>query len=127
VTSDLLDPLDEIGRRFEVRAAETFARARPDDADAQRSLAYAYAGAGRHEDALAVDLKLVAMDPENAGYAYDLACTYALLGRADEAFAALDRAVDLGFDDEELLASDDDLAALRVDGRWEAMVRRVSR
>src|SRR5262245_91390 len=93
------DPLEDIALRFEIRWAEENARARPDDLDALRMLAYAYSAAGRHEEALREDVRLVERAPERADLHYDLACSQALVGRTDEAFASLRRAVDLGFDD----------------------------
>jgi tetratricopeptide (TPR) repeat protein len=112
------DPLDEIALRFEIRWAEAHARARPEDLDALRMLAYAYSAAGRHEEALVEDRRLVERAPERADLHYDLACSLALLGRRDEAFASLGRALDLGFDDGDCLDSDDDLVSLRKDPRW---------
>lgn len=121
------DPLTEIGLRFEVSMAEAHARAHPEDFEAQRLLAYAYTGAGRHAEALEADLRLVALHPERSELRYDLACSYALLDRADEAFAALHEAVERGFDDLEHLADDDDLASLRTDPRWPALVKRLAK
>jgi hypothetical protein len=119
------DPLDEIALRFEVRWAEEHALARPDDLDARRMLAYAYSAAGRHADALREDLLLVAREPDRADLHYDLACSQALSGLADEAFASLGRALDLGFDDADCLDADDDLATLRLDARWSPLRARL--
>ena len=119
------DPLEEIACRFEVRMAEEHARACPADLDALRALAYAYTAARRYEEALSTDLALVARDPSRADLCYDLACSYALLRRADEAFDALERALALGFDDGDCLALDDDLASLHGDPRWKAVVSRL--
>ena len=121
------DALTEIGLRFEVSMAEAHARAHPEDFEAQRALAYAYTEAGRHALALEADLRLVALHPERSELHYDLACSYALLDRADEAFAALDAAVERGYDDAEHLSDDDDLASLRTDPRWPALVKRLEK
>jgi Flp pilus assembly protein TadD len=120
------ESLDEIGRRFEVRWAEAHSRGRPDDLEALRVLAYLYSSQGRHEDALREDLRLVAAAPERADLHYDLACSQALLGRKDDAFASLERAVALGFGDPALLDEDDDLASLRADPRWAPLRARVA-
>jgi tetratricopeptide (TPR) repeat protein len=121
-----VDPLDDIATRFEVRWAEAHAHARPDDLEALRSLAYAYSAAGRHEDALREDRRLVERAPDRADFHYDLACSYALLGRRDEAFASLGRALDLGFDDADCFDSDDDLVSLRGDPRWASLRARLA-
>lgn len=118
------DPIDEISRRFEVRMAEEHAGLRPADTEALRALAYAYTAAERYEDALKTDRALVAREPTRADFRYDLACSYALLHRADEAFDALDEALSLGFDDWDCLLEDDDLLSLREDARWAPLVGR---
>lgn len=56
--------------------------------------------------------------------AYNLACAYALAGKIDEAFAALDRCVAKGFlkileNVEHMKTKDPDLESLRKDPRWE--------
>lgn len=59
-----------------------------------------------------------------AGYkpgvsAYNIACGYARMGERDAAFEWLDRARDHGFDLDEYLESDSDLASLHGDPRFE--------
>jgi len=54
--------------------------------------------------------------------AYNLACLDARAGRLDQAFARLDEAIAAGFDDDVPLAKDPDLAALRGDPRFSAIV-----
>lgn len=54
--------------------------------------------------------------------AYNVACAHARAGRVDRALAWLDRAIQLGFRDDRLLAEDPDLAAVRADPRF-AMLR----
>jgi len=54
--------------------------------------------------------------------AYNLACLDARQGRLDQAFARLDEAIAAGFDDDVPLAKDPDLAALRGDPRFSAIV-----
>jgi tetratricopeptide (TPR) repeat protein len=54
---------------------------------------------------------------------YNLACAYSLLGRLDEAFAALEAAFGMGESEEvaglrEHALQDPDLANLRQDARW---------
>jgi thioredoxin-like negative regulator of GroEL len=119
------ESLDEIGRRFDVEVAEAAARTRPNDVEALHWLACMYAQAGRYEESLATDLDVVARAPDRSEFRYDLACSYALLRRADEAFAELSRAVELGFDDGAHLRADPDLDAIRADPRFAALLARV--
>jgi tetratricopeptide (TPR) repeat protein len=120
------DAIEEISARFLLRVAEAHARANPGDLDALRELAYAYTAAGRLEEALAADRELVAREPLHADLHYDLACSFALLHRGDEAFASLTRALDLGFTDRAILESDDDLSSLHADPRWSALLTRLT-
>jgi len=52
---------------------------------------------------------------------YNQACGYALAGQKDEAFAALHKALDNGFDSPDHLAKDDDLDSLHGDPRWASL------
>lgn len=54
--------------------------------------------------------------------AWNLACGYARTGRADDAFAKLQLAREQGFGTKAELAADADLASLRSDPRWQALV-----
>ena len=119
------DAIEEISSRFLLAVAEAHARAHPGDLDALRELAYAYTAAGRLDDALAADRELVAREPLRADLHYDLACSFALLARSDDAFASLGRALDLGFDALPILEADDDLRSLRADPRWGALLARL--
>lgn len=119
------DAIAEISGRFLLRVAEAHAKANPGDLDALRELAYAYTTAGRLEEALAADRELVAREPLRADLHYDLGCSFALLGRSDDAFASLTRALDLGFDSLPILEADDDLRSLRPDPRFAVLVARL--
>ena len=122
---DAPDGLLAISRRFEVEMAEAGARARPNDVDALHWLACVYAEVGRYAESLATDLDVVARCPGRADFRYDLACSYALMGRADEAIVELHKAVDLGFDDGDHLRVDPDLESLRLDPRFAEVIARV--
>jgi hypothetical protein len=56
---------------------------------------------------------------------YNAACCYALDGKVDRAFAALDELVTAGDRNLEHLQADQDLASLHADPRWQSMVSRV--
>jgi tetratricopeptide (TPR) repeat protein len=58
--------------------------------------------------------------PENN--AYNLACAYARLGDKDRAFAWLERALAMRFLNLELAMTDDDLASLRADPRFQRLI-----
>jgi Zn-dependent protease len=58
--------------------------------------------------------------------AYNTACAHARAGGLDQAFAWLDRAVDLGFRDGKLLADDPVLATVRADPRYSLLRNRIA-
>jgi len=58
---------------------------------------------------------------------YNAACAEALAGRADAAFASLERAVALGWANVEHLAADTDLASLHADPRWQKVTAAAGR
>jgi tetratricopeptide (TPR) repeat protein len=58
---------------------------------------------------------------------YNSACSWSLAGRRDAALGALLQALDSGFDDLGLVQGDDDLAAIRSDGRYPLLLERAMR
>jgi hypothetical protein len=54
---------------------------------------------------------------------YNLACAQARVGARREAIDSLERAVAAGFEDRARMASDEDLASLREDARFQALLR----
>ncbi|HYC76733.1 MAG TPA: DUF6624 domain-containing protein, partial [Planctomycetota bacterium] len=70
--------------------------------------------------------QLAALPQATAGNVYDAACTMALAGLKDEAFAYLEQALDRGFSSFfHLTDNDADLASLRNDARWPQIVAKV--
>ena len=55
---------------------------------------------------------------------YNLTCAHALRGEVDQALDAFERAVEAGYDDFDLIASDPDLAPLRDQSRFQNVVER---
>ena len=88
-------------------------------------MGYAYTHVGRYEDGLRLDRRLSRLMPDDRMVHYNLACSLALLGRADEAFEVLARAVELGYDDPDHLRVDPDLDSIRDDGRFSALLARL--
>ena len=71
-----------------------------------------------------LDLQLVRLRPDRPVPWYNLACSYALLGMADRAFEALERALRLGYGHIHHLRRDPDLKSLRRDPRFTRLLRR---
>ena len=68
---------------------------------------------------------LVALNPEQPAYWYDLACCRALLGRKEEALQALTQAVETGFTRADHAEQDPDLEPLRNEPQFEELLRRM--
>ena len=82
------------------------------------------AARGEYARALQLDRRLVRLIPDNAIAWYNLACTYAVLGMVDPAFAALQRSLELGYRYVARLRQDSDLKLLRRDPRFLRLMRR---
>ena len=101
----------------------------PDDPATLASRALAYARVGKGQEALADANRAVdEQDTEDLwdpGTMYDVACVYAQLDAEALAIDALSNALDLGFDDVDLLENDPDLDKLRKSPQFRALLREV--
>jgi len=118
--------LEDLATEFRIGLFETALALGRDDISLMAELAELYTRAGRVREGLALDEALVAREPDNPIFRYNLACSLALVGRVDRAFDELDRAVGSGFDDTKLLLEDRDLDRLRADPRWRRLVERLA-
>jgi tetratricopeptide (TPR) repeat protein len=110
---------------FEIQFFEGVTHRDPDFIDALQILGDAYTKTGQWEKGLHVDKRLARLCPQNPLVFYNLACSYSVMSRLDEAFAALNKAVKLGYDDARWLTKDPDLENLRKDSRFEAIKREL--
>ncbi len=120
------DAVQLAGIRFQIGVAEEALSAQPNDTDILRYLAHAYTLVERAEEGLLADQRLVKLMPTDARVHYNLACSYALTGRKEEALDTLEEALGLGFEDLELLRNDEDLETLHTEPRFEAIERRLA-
>jgi tetratricopeptide (TPR) repeat protein len=74
---------------------------------------------GRYEDGLALSRLAMALEPNNPAHAYNAACCEARRGRTGPALDHLERALKLGFSDAAHLKTDEDLASLRKEPRFQ--------
>ncbi|HEX9780035.1 MAG TPA: hypothetical protein VGB20_02340 [bacterium] len=98
---------------FEIAFYEKLVHAYPEFVDALMPLAEAYTRRGFHEKGLEVDLKLIKLKAYDPIVWYNMACSYSLLERIEDAMGALREAVRLGYSDLRHLRHDPDLAKLR--------------
>jgi tetratricopeptide (TPR) repeat protein len=114
------DAVTKIG--IELLAAE------PNDSLALHHVGYAYHVRGRYDEALEYHRRGAALvgDRYAGTAAYNAACAHALKGEAGAAFEWLEKALGLGFRDAKQIRIDPDLASLRTDPRFEAVVAKLS-
>ena len=79
---------------------------------------------GLHDEALAIDRRLVALRPGDGVAHYNLACSLALGGHPREAIAQLRVALERGYDDFEFLETDSDLDSVREHPLYNELMRR---
>lgn len=82
--------------------------------------------AGEYERAIASFERAIDEDLRVGAATYNIACGMALLGRTSEAIDWLERAAERGFDLSEYLFSDGDLASLRAEPRFRALLEKHS-
>jgi serine/threonine protein kinase/Flp pilus assembly protein TadD len=97
----------------------------PDDVRALYLGGVALAQLGQPERAVDWANRALALDSEDSGVLYNVACVQALTGRKDDAFASLEKAIKNGFGHREWLENDSDLAILRDDPRFDALLKRL--
>jgi len=104
---------------FDIRFLEDLLVRMGDNSELLSQLGYLYTQCGRYRDGLAVDRRLVALRPRDSIAFYNLACSHSRLKQSTRAFAALRRAIELGYRDVEHMQIDPDLENIRKDPRWQ--------
>ncbi len=100
---------------FEIAFYENVLKDAPDFIEALSAIGDLYTRVGLWQKGLDVDIKLSKLRSEDAIVFYNLACSYALLNQPRASLNALNKAIDLGYDDFEYLFTDEDLANLLKD------------
>jgi len=110
---------------FEVHFMEDLLKSDPCNEDALMLLGHAYTRRGEYERGLDIDRRLIRLRPTDPTVYYNLACSFSLLGKLDDAFAALERAASLGYRDVKHLLDDPDLVNLRETARFRRFVSKI--
>lgn len=110
---------------IEISFLEGVVRRDPAYEQALRVLGDDYAQRGRHTDGLQIDETLARLHPNDPSVIYNLACSYVLTQRFDDAFTALFRALDSGYSDFKWISRDPDMKPLRTDPRWKKVRERI--
>lgn len=103
---------------IQIQFMEGVVRRDPRYVEALQLLGDNYTKRGRYSEGLGVDERLAELEPQNPLVFYNLACSYSLLDRSDDAADALERALRLGYRDFKWLARDPDLKKLRKSPRY---------
>ncbi len=112
---------------IEISFLEGVVRRDPCFVEALQVLGDAYTRRGKYDAGLQVDEQLSKLRPEDPMVLYNLACSYALTKRCEQAVSTLIRAIDRGYDDFKWLQEDPDLASLREHPLYEKVLARLKR
>jgi tetratricopeptide (TPR) repeat protein len=112
---------------IQIQFMEGVVRRDPRYVEALQLLGDNYTKRGRYSEGLGVDERLAALEPENPLVFYNLACSYALLDRFDDAADSIERALSLGYRDFKWMARDPDLKKLRSHPRYGIIREKIRR
>ena len=113
-------------RQIEVQFLEGVRARLPVHPGVLESLGCLYTEMGRYEDGLQADRAMVKLQPSSSLAWYNLACSLSLTGQPDEAFAALDKAIGLGYADADWMIEDEDFAPIRGDPRFARVLAKIA-
>lgn len=127
--------LEALGRPEEARAryvrslqvVEHHMELHPDDPRAATMRSVALCRTGQPEEGLAWAERALVLDPDDAGVRYNVACLFALEGQTDRAIDCLEAAIERGFQNRQWFERDPDLASLRDDPRFKALMQDTGR
>jgi len=103
---------------FEIKFYEGVLEKTENFTEALSVLGDLYTKRGLTEKGLAIDQKLAKLLPTEPIVLYNLACSYSLTDRIEEALRAIKRAIECGYNDFDFMEKDDDLIKLRKDHRY---------
>lgn len=87
------------------------------------TMAYAYQSLGEQEQALATIAKCIELAPDDADLYYTISGVYGRMGKAEQALDNLRIALEKGFNSFSFIEQDEDLAALRDNPQYKALVQ----
>ena len=102
----------------QIQFMEGVVRRDPRYVEALQLLGDNYTKRGRYSEGLVVDEQLAQLEPDNPLVFYNLACSYSLTDQCERAADAIEKALELGYNDFKWLAKDPDLKKLRSHPRY---------
>jgi non-specific serine/threonine protein kinase len=115
----------EVAYRHCVRAAEKHLELYPDDPRALYLGAGASCQLGDRARSLDWVRRALALEPEDSGVLYNVACVYALQGQTEEALDCLEKAVEHGLGQKDWMEKDSDLISIRSHPRFQALLKKL--
>ena len=112
---------------FEIAFFERILRRLPESVDVLMALGNNYTERGHFEKGMKIDQRLCRLRPTDPIIHYNLACSYAIVGKVDQAIETLEHAVALGYHNGAYIQRDPDLDGIRRDPRYLALLERVQR
>ena len=112
--------------KFETAFYEELIQKDPDFIDALIPLAENYTRAGNYEKGLKIDQRLSKLLPHDPIIQYNLACSYSILGKLNEAFKCMEQAIAFGYSDFSHMDADPDLENLRKSQLYQDLKSRIS-
>jgi predicted Zn-dependent protease len=110
---------------FEINFYESLDKQNPTDGRVMEILAQLYTKVGRNEEGLSMDLRLSRERPDDPLVHYNLACSLALVGQAEEAVSTLKNSIELGYRDFKWMFNDPDLDAIRNLPSYEKLIEEI--
>jgi tetratricopeptide (TPR) repeat protein len=105
------------------RAYDALTKLKPDNGEAHFRLGYTRLWLGQFERAVPEFERAADLDFMRSASTYNVACCKSRMGDKDGALAALRQAFEHGFDNKKLLDTDSDLANIRGDPRYAALLK----
>jgi len=119
----LARPSEQSQLDFEIEFFGAILERRSDYIDVLRIMGNNLTLKGRYAQGLQIDKRLIQLRPTDPLAHYNLACSYALLKRPDQALKTLRRAIELGYRDFRYMREDGDLESIRHDPRFRQLLR----
>jgi adenylate cyclase len=126
---EALGRTDDARRRYAraLEVVEHHMELHPDDPRAATMRAVALCRTGRPDEGFEWAERALDLDPDDAGVRYNAACLFALEGATERAIECLEAAIERGFQNRQWFEKDPDLASLRGEPRFQALMHEKDR
>ena len=120
-----LNRLEKRDLDIEIGFLEGLIKRDPGYVDALQILGDDYTKRGKFTLGLKIDQRLAVLRPRDSLVYYNLACSYCLTGKMDEAAESLEQALDYGYRDFKWLSEDPDLVELRANDAYQRVRSKI--